>query len=349
MKGSDEVAVKRVVDTDFWNDSKVSDLFSAEDKYFMLYLLTNPHTTQLGIYELSVTKAANELGYSKDVVKVLLERFQNKYELIKYNEITNEIAIKNFLRHSIVKGGKPVMDCLLKEEKKIKDKELLAYIFNNLNNYNDVLNTTVKEFISYITNIYNFNINNNIYNDNDNERIVHESSDDKNSLLAYEQIKDEILSDKGNGNKTCAWCGCKTSVLHKHHYPVPKRLGGTEIVEICSNCHHEFHVKEGKVYGGRDSNLLKKDGLDELEKNFKIIYESYPRKEGKSKGFDYYKGYVTTGRKMSGRNVKLTNRQIWDAISKYKQELEQKGTEPEYIQMFSTFMNKTILDYVEED
>lgn len=265
------MAVKRVVDTDFWNDSKVSDLFSAEDKYFMLYLLTNPHTTQLGIYELSVTKAANELGYSKDVVKVLLERFQNKYELIKYNEITNEIAIKNFLRHSIVKGGKPVMDCLLKEEKKIKDKELLAYIFNNLNNYNDTLNTTVKEFISYITNIYNFNINNNIYNDNDNERIVHESSTNR------------------------------------------------------------------------------QNELDELEKNFKIIYESYPRKEGKSKGFDYYKGYVTTGRKMSGKNVKLTNKQIWAAISKYKQELEQKGTEPEYVQMFSTFMNKTILDYVEEE
>ena len=260
------MAVKRVVDTEFWNDSKVSDLFSAEDKYFMLYLLTNPHTTQLGIYELSISKAANELGYSKDVVKVLLERFQNKYELIKYNEITNEVAIKNFLRHSIVKGGKPVMDCLLKEEKKIKDKELLVYIFNNLNNYNDVLNITVKEFISYITNIYNFNINNNnIYNDN--ERIVDESS----------------------------------------------------------------------------------NALDELEKNFKIIYETYPRKEGKSKGFDYYKGYVTAGRKISGRNVKLTNRQIWDAISKYKQELEQKGTEPKYIQMFSTFMNKTILDYVVEE
>ena len=129
------MAVKRVVDTDFWNDSKVSDLFSAEDKYFMLYLLTNPHTTQLGIYELPISKAANELGYSKDSVKVLLDRFETKYELIKYNEITSEIAIKNFLRHSIVKGGKPVMDCLLKEEKKVKDKSLLGYIFNNLNNY----------------------------------------------------------------------------------------------------------------------------------------------------------------------------------------------------------------------
>ena len=262
------LAVKRVISTDFWNDSKVSDLFSAEDKYFMLYLLTNPHTTQLGIYELSVSKAANELGYSKDVVKVLLERFQNKYELIKYNEITSEVAIKNFLRHSIVKGGKPVMDCLLKEEKKIKDKELLTYIFNNLNNYNDALNTTVKEFMSYITNIYNFNINNNIYNDNDNERIVHESSTNRQN--------------------------------------------------------------------------------DEIEKNFQIIYDSYPKKVGKARGFDLYKGWLK-GRDVSGRKIKLTNKQMWLAIEKYKRQLEQYGTDKQYIKQFDTFMCKAILDYVEDE
>lgn len=267
MKGSDKVAVRRVVDTDFWNDSKVSDLFSAEDKYFMLYLLTNPHTTQLGIYELSISKAANELGYSKDVVKVLLERFQNKYELIKYNEITNEVAIKNFLRHSIVKGGKPVMDCLLKEEKKIKDKELLTYIFNNLNNYNDTLNTTVKEFITYISNIYNINI----YNDNDNERIV------------------------------------------------------PRIVDESSNV------------------------LEELEKNFKIIYDSYPKKKGKTKGFEYYKAYVTTGRVVNGKREKLTNKQIWQAIANYKREIDKNETELQFIKQFDTFMNKSILDYVGDE
>lgn len=166
------MAISRVVSTDFWNDSKVLDEFSAEDRYFMLYLLTNPRTTQLGIYELSLSKASNELGYSIDVIKVLLDRFETKYDLIKYNKTTGEVAIKNFLRHSIIKGGKPVMDCLLKEEKKVKDKSLLQYIFNNLSNYEDSLNITVKEFMSSIQ------INND--NDNDNERIVprivHESS-----------------------------------------------------------------------------------------------------------------------------------------------------------------------------
>lgn len=144
------MAVKRIVDTYFWNDSKVTDSFSPEDKYFMLYLLTNPHTTQLGIYELSITKAANELGYSKEAVIVLLDRFQNEYDIIRYNKSTNEVAIKNFLRHSITKGGKPVMDCLLKEEKRVKDRSLLDYITDNLNNYKDVLNETVLGFVQKI-------------------------------------------------------------------------------------------------------------------------------------------------------------------------------------------------------
>lgn len=332
------MSVKRVVDTEFWNDSKVSDLFSAEDKYFMLYLLTNPHTTQLGIYELSISKAANELGYSKDVVKVLLERFENKYGLIKYNEITNEIAIKNFLRHSIVKGGKPVMDCLLKEEKKIKDKSLLLYIFNNLNNYSNTLNITVKEFIDNI---------NNIYNDNDNERIVDESSNDGVEYVAYEKIKEEILSEKGSGNKVCAWCGCKTSVLHKHHYPIPKRMGGTDIVEICSNCHHEFHIKEGKIYGGRNSEL--KDDIKELEKNFQILYDSYPKKKGRTEAFSRYKLWVTTGKDVNGKKVKVTNRQIWNAIAKYKREMEQKETDLQFYKNFDTFLGKQLLDYIGDD
>lgn len=154
--------IKRVVSTGFWDDEKVVNSFSPEDKLFMLYLLTNPHTTQLGIYRLVPRQAAFELGYSEDSVKVLLDRFETKYGLIKYSKETCEVAIKNYLRHSIVKGGKPVMDCLLKEEERIKDKSLLLYIYNSIKDDNN-LNTTVEEYIQHIN------------NDNDNERIVDES------------------------------------------------------------------------------------------------------------------------------------------------------------------------------
>lgn len=39
----------------------------------------------------------------------------------------------------------------------------------------------------------------------------------------------------------CEWCRCTTALLHSHHYPVRKCDGGRETVNICPNCHTEFH------------------------------------------------------------------------------------------------------------
>ena len=161
--------IKRTVSTGFWNDDMVLNEFSPEDKYFMLYLLTNPYTTQLGVYHLPLKKVALEIGYNQDCINVLLDRFENKYSIIKYNKNTSEIAIKNYLKHSIVKGGKPVFDCLEKDAKGIKDKSLLDYVFGHLEFESESfdINKTVLEFIEKYKNDND--------NDNDNERIVNES------------------------------------------------------------------------------------------------------------------------------------------------------------------------------
>ena len=162
------MGIKRVVDTSFWTDGKV-DEFTPEDKYFMLYLLTNPYTRQLGIYEISIKQVAFHLGYSVEAVKALIERFEKKYGIIAFSPETNEIAIINFLRHSVVKGGKPVEDCIKLDMTKVKNKSLIDYVFSKLKG-NDDLNVTVKKVINdYFNEINNENGND---NDNDNERIV---------------------------------------------------------------------------------------------------------------------------------------------------------------------------------
>ena len=83
--------------------------------------------------------------------------------------------------------------------------------------------------------------------------------------------------------------------------------------------------------------------------DFKIIYDSYPKKVGKTKGYEYYKAWVTDGRVISGIRHKLTNKQIRSAIAKYKREMEEKETELQYYKNFDTFMCKAILDYVEDE
>lgn len=162
--------VKRIVSTGFWQDDKVVNDFSPEDKYFMLYLLTNPHTTQLGIYSFNTKIAAFELGYSVEAVSVLLDRFESKYEIIIRSKYTSEIAIKNFLRYSVIKGGKPVMDLLNNEAKSVKDKELLKYVVDNLSEKDDLLDT-ISAFVGEIKEKFDaisFNENDN-ENDNDND------------------------------------------------------------------------------------------------------------------------------------------------------------------------------------
>lgn len=175
------MAVKRIIDTRFWTDDKVVDLFSPEDKLFMLYILTNPHTTQLGIYKINKKIMAFELGYSLETIGILLDRFENKYGIILYSKETNEIAIKNYLKYSVIKGGKPVEDCLLKEIREIKDTNLIYNIFNNINTL-DNINITVK------------NIINNYLNDNDNENEVsyHDTSNDTSKKVSRGKTEKEF-------------------------------------------------------------------------------------------------------------------------------------------------------------
>lgn len=160
--------VKRIVSTGFWQDDKVVNEFSPEDKYFMLYLLTNPHTTQLGIYSFNVKIAAFELGYSNEAVSVLLDRFENKYGIIVKSKTTSEIAIKNFLRYSVIKGGKPVLDLLNNEVKGVKDKELLKHIVQNLSQKDDLLDT-INMFVGEIKEKFSNASLNEDDNDNDND------------------------------------------------------------------------------------------------------------------------------------------------------------------------------------
>ena len=177
------MGIKRIVDVQFWNDDKVIEYFSPEDKLFMLYLMTNPHTTQLGIYAINKKHMSFELGYTIDTINVLIDRFENKYDMIKYSNETKEMAIKNYLKYSIIKGGKPVEDCLMKEISQVKDKSLLSYVYSNIKEC-EILNDTVKKVIESIKDNEKENDNEND-NDNDNENEVsyHDSYNDTYKLI----------------------------------------------------------------------------------------------------------------------------------------------------------------------
>ena len=149
------MGINRIVNTDFWTDEKVLDSFSVEDKYFWLYLLTNPQTKQLGIYKLPIKIIAFQTGFGEDVVKVLLDRFDRVYKVIKYNHDTQEVAVLNYLKWAIVRGGKPVEDCIKADMEKVKDKSLIIFVYQHLLD-NDVNKTiTLDNIFKYIEENYN--------------------------------------------------------------------------------------------------------------------------------------------------------------------------------------------------
>lgn len=124
----------RQVQTKFWDDPKVTEELTPEDKLFFLYLLTNKHTTQTGIYELIKKVAAFEIGYSPESIKSLFDRFINHHKLIKYNDLTREVAIKNWGKYNLNRGGKPVEDCVRKELSQVKDQSMIEYVSDSIEN-----------------------------------------------------------------------------------------------------------------------------------------------------------------------------------------------------------------------
>ena len=90
------MAYYRTVNIDFWQDVKVVDNFTPEDKYFMLYLLTNPKTNLIGCYELSFRTASAETGYNKETIERLIRRFKDVHQVIDYDPATKEVLIFNW-------------------------------------------------------------------------------------------------------------------------------------------------------------------------------------------------------------------------------------------------------------
>lgn len=94
------MAIFRNVNMSFWTDPKVVDDYTPEDRYFMLYALTNNYTNIIGCYEISIKQMSNDLGYSKDVIENLLKRFKEIHKTIDYDFDTKELLVENWSKYN---------------------------------------------------------------------------------------------------------------------------------------------------------------------------------------------------------------------------------------------------------
>ena len=118
---------KRMVDTELWNDEEIIETFTAEDRYFWLYLLTNPHNDICGVLKNSPALIARDMGYHKDCIVNLIYRFEHIHKLIYVDKETKEILILNWYKHNWTKSPKIItlVEIQLKKTKSERIKEFL--------------------------------------------------------------------------------------------------------------------------------------------------------------------------------------------------------------------------------
>ena len=129
------MALYRNIHLSFWQDTKVTDDFTPEDRYFYLYLLTNPHTNLCGCYEISIKQMANEMGYDVKKVDKLIERFSSIHNLIRYSQSRRELLIFHWSKYnwtSSEKFRKP----LLQEIQNVKTEGFREYLLKLFNGEN---------------------------------------------------------------------------------------------------------------------------------------------------------------------------------------------------------------------
>ena len=139
------MAIYRNVRLSIWTDNKVIDDFTPEDKYFYLYLLTNPQTNLCGCYEISYKSMSEDTGYNKDTCLRLLKRFDEVHNVIKFNESTKEILILNWYKYNWSSSAKTITG-VMSAAKYIKCEKFRNYLAKDEGLFFDI--DTIRIFIS---------------------------------------------------------------------------------------------------------------------------------------------------------------------------------------------------------
>lgn len=131
------MAKYRNISMGIWNDSKVLDDFTPEDRLVFVYCLTNSRTNLCGCYEISVRQMANEIGYSEDSVMNAVKRLDTYHNVLRFSRATSELLVLNWHRYNWSTSGK-LNSPLLEEIRAIKNNTFREYLANWYNSRDSV-------------------------------------------------------------------------------------------------------------------------------------------------------------------------------------------------------------------
>ncbi|MFD2212177.1 DnaD domain-containing protein [Metabacillus endolithicus] len=275
----------RMVLTGFWRQAFTLEKMTTDDKLFYIYLLTNEKTTQVGIYEITKKEMAFETGYSIEFVESLLKRFTELHKLIRYNPETCEIAIKDWGKYNLHKGGKPMLDCIKKELKEVKDTSLLSYVcegiekeefvclFDSYIEQDDekVENNFVQETETDVVVMSPDTSSKKKDNDFNSKKEDHSRSEDEKEIIEFWDNNGFGYSNVNAKEQLLTWLD-DSSFLH------PKEVVVKALGIACANNKRRLNYVSGILKNWKNESLLSVDEIDSyLQK-----HEVYRSKQTKS-------------------------------------------------------------------
>jgi DnaD/phage-associated family protein len=284
----------RMVRVDFWRNPVVLEEMSPEDKYFYLYLLTNPNTTQIGIYQITQKQIAFDLGYSIESVHSLMDRFIHHHKVIRYNPATRELAIKNWGKYNLQKGGKPVMDCIYSELKEVEDTSLIQYISESIQKgeicsvyqsfCKQVEASTIEEEISDVEDQAFIHTENNVSNEAfmpplENTIVLTPEKDAVKEIIEFWDENGFGFSNLNAKQQLLAW-------LDDSNFLQPKQVILKAMNIACANNKRKLNYIIGILKNWENESLLSVEEIDAYQENSNTVQKHKQSTESKTSGRD---------------------------------------------------------------
>jgi hypothetical protein len=242
--------------------------------------------------------------------------------LIRYNSLTREIGILNWGRYNFVRGGKPVLDLMTSELKRVKDSELVKWVFESYLGAAD----SVSDLNLAICRLFNDYL---MAKENVDFSTEFEVSED------FVGMSDDSLNDTSHesSHDTYHEAGAiSISITNKNNIKDLK-----DIVHVDED--GSGAVDKSKEFD--ESKAVKRSRLDEAEDLFNALWLIYPLKRGK--------GQIKNAQKLAllahGKDKLIRAVERYVA---YVQVQRQSGFNLQF-QNGSTFFHSGYVDYLSDD
>lgn len=136
-----------LVSRSFWDSEKMNDdTLTNQDRYFMLYLLTNTAQNMIGCFQIQYRKVTFDTHLSKTQISESLDRLK-EVGAIELSGNRDEVLVYGWLIYSIGSGGATNVQRMLRDAAGVRDRILVKQLYHYYNDRFSRLSATARTFI----------------------------------------------------------------------------------------------------------------------------------------------------------------------------------------------------------